>query len=30
VVEPWEFRPGLVVGIVEDPEGNIVELVGRR
>ena len=30
VVEPWEFRPGIVVGIVEDPEGNQVELVGRR
>lgn len=30
VVEPWEFRPGVVVGIVEDPEGNTVEVVGTR
>ncbi|MGD9995545.1 MAG: VOC family protein [Ilumatobacteraceae bacterium] len=27
-VEPWEFRPGVVVGIVADHEGNLVELVG--
>jgi catechol 2,3-dioxygenase-like lactoylglutathione lyase family enzyme len=26
-VEPWEFRPGVVVGIVADHEGNLVELV---
>jgi len=29
-VEPWEFRPGVVVGIVADFEGNLVELVGVR
>jgi catechol 2,3-dioxygenase-like lactoylglutathione lyase family enzyme len=29
-VEPREFRPGVVVGIVEDLEGNLVELVGER
>jgi catechol 2,3-dioxygenase-like lactoylglutathione lyase family enzyme len=27
-VEPWEFRAGIVVGIVADFEGNLVELVG--
>ena len=27
-VEPWEIRPGLVVGIVADFDGNLVELVG--
>ncbi|HEY3485588.1 MAG TPA: VOC family protein [Ilumatobacteraceae bacterium] len=29
-VEPWEFRPGMTVGIVADFEGNLVELVGVR
>ena len=26
-VEPWEFRPRVWVAIVEDPDGNWVELV---
>ena len=29
-VEPWEFRPGVIVGIVEDFEGSLVEFVGVR